>query len=79
VNPTQERIRYYTELLKILWVTLIADIGGVASLALGPSEQEEKAMLEPIALIVSFSLPLLFCIIVGISVWRAVWQQGSKS
>jgi hypothetical protein len=37
VNPTQERIRYYTELLKILWITLIADIGGVASLALGPS------------------------------------------
>jgi hypothetical protein len=36
-------------------------------------------MLEPIALIVSFSLPLLFCIIVGISVWRAAWQQGSKN
>ena len=37
MNPTQERIRYYTEWVKILWITLIADIGGVASLALGPS------------------------------------------
>ena len=37
MNPTQERIRYYTELVKILWITLIADVGGVSSLALGTS------------------------------------------
>jgi hypothetical protein len=37
VNPTQERIRSYTEWVKILWLTLIADVGGVISLALGPS------------------------------------------
>jgi hypothetical protein len=37
VNPIQERIRYYTEWGKILWLTLIADVGGVAGLILGPS------------------------------------------
>jgi hypothetical protein len=36
MDPTQERIRYYTEWIKILWLTLVANVGGVISLLLGP-------------------------------------------
>jgi len=35
VDSVQERIKYYTELFKVLWLTLVADIGGTVSVALG--------------------------------------------
>jgi hypothetical protein len=36
VDPAEQRIKYYTEWIKILWLTLVANVGGVISLLLGP-------------------------------------------
>lgn len=35
MDPIQERIKYYTELFKVLWLTMVADVGGTVSVALG--------------------------------------------
>lgn len=36
MDPTQERIKYYTEWIKILWL-IVAIVGGVIGLLLGPA------------------------------------------
>jgi hypothetical protein len=35
MDLTQERIKYYTEWIKILWLTLVANVGGVIGLIVG--------------------------------------------
>ncbi len=56
----KERIRFYTELLKLLWVLLIALGGGLSSLFL-------KGIGEPKSLSISFvGLTLFVIVLLGI-------------
>ena len=59
MNPTQERIKYYTEWIKILWLTLIADVGGVVSLFVGSDWEEKTWLIVAGGLVAGMSVSLI--------------------